>query len=547
MKEIQNENALQKQGNITYLSVDEFEELMRRYKAGDTSVLELMVNDYQNLITWEINNFALRFKNVFGMDYIRDELNSFLIRKINSYTPTEGGSFIKYFIVCLKYHMVDLRRELNEYLRTIEKTTSFDNAGGGLDEYYSLDEKLIDKGFDYEESINDLIDRDDISRLKEKIIPALPKNYRDVIEKFYFQNYSIKDIADELSLNRSTVCYRLKEARELMRKLINKDWKNLIISNASDKHQYKRLNKVLPVLQFASKYLDLENEFANSLSAEHKFIFLNYIYNYDGTNVNAIANAIGKNKQYVNDACGMIVKKLEYAVEKKKDINLLLSKVGGREVLDDIATLLDDAHRTILYDYVLSLDYFAQSKVCQKLEVGRGSVPSLKNALFNKINYVLTRKKMAEEFTEMNGGEEFLLEVFGRTLKEKHFYVLANFIMGYHYLSGQEFSRSMGEGRDYALQAETAIIRNLDKFYDRKEYIDGLIERAGGADEVDKKIVSKLNALEKKVFLDYTISYAPIAQDKIAKEFKVTKSTVAKLNDNFLKELQKLVNERQFS
>ena len=48
-------------------------------------------------------------------------------------------------------------------------------------------------------------------------IQSLPFRYRNIIHLFYYEKYSIKEIADILSISESAVKMRLKRAKEKLR------------------------------------------------------------------------------------------------------------------------------------------------------------------------------------------------------------------------------------------------------------------------------------------------------------------------------------------
>lgn len=58
-----------------------------------------------------------------------------------------------------------------------------------------------------------------------KIVFTLPEKYRIPIHLFYYESYSIKEIADILDMPESTVKVRLKRGREKLSKILKKeDW-----------------------------------------------------------------------------------------------------------------------------------------------------------------------------------------------------------------------------------------------------------------------------------------------------------------------------------
>ena len=54
---------------------------------------------------------------------------------------------------------------------------------------------------------------------------ALPETYRSVIHLFYYEEYSVAEIADILGLPEATVKTRLKRGRDKLKKTLRKeDW-----------------------------------------------------------------------------------------------------------------------------------------------------------------------------------------------------------------------------------------------------------------------------------------------------------------------------------
>lgn len=58
-----------------------------------------------------------------------------------------------------------------------------------------------------------------------KVVLTLPEKYRIPIHLFYYEDYSIKDIATVLDLPESTVKIHLKRGRDKLSKILKKeDW-----------------------------------------------------------------------------------------------------------------------------------------------------------------------------------------------------------------------------------------------------------------------------------------------------------------------------------
>lgn len=57
----------------------------------------------------------------------------------------------------------------------------------------------------------------------EQEISRLPKEFKEVIILYYFQNLKIKEIAEILDINISLVKYRLSESKKMLKKSIDKE------------------------------------------------------------------------------------------------------------------------------------------------------------------------------------------------------------------------------------------------------------------------------------------------------------------------------------
>ena len=55
-------------------------------------------------------------------------------------------------------------------------------------------------------------------------VMALPSKYSIVIHLYYYKDYSIKEIAQQLKLNEGNVKVRLSRARQLLKKQLKENW-----------------------------------------------------------------------------------------------------------------------------------------------------------------------------------------------------------------------------------------------------------------------------------------------------------------------------------
>ena len=55
---------------------------------------------------------------------------------------------------------------------------------------------------------------------------SLPEKYRIVIHLYYYEDYSIREIAGVLKISESNVKVRLSRGRRLLRKTLKEDWED---------------------------------------------------------------------------------------------------------------------------------------------------------------------------------------------------------------------------------------------------------------------------------------------------------------------------------
>lgn len=57
-------------------------------------------------------------------------------------------------------------------------------------------------------------------------VMGLPEKYRIVIHLFYYEDYTIREIAEILRVSESNVKVRLTRARAMLRKILQEEWEN---------------------------------------------------------------------------------------------------------------------------------------------------------------------------------------------------------------------------------------------------------------------------------------------------------------------------------
>lgn len=80
------------------------------------------------------------------------------------------------------------------------------------------------------------------SMLIKGLIPNLPKKYADVLTLRHIKNYSYQDIADELDVNLNTIKSRIRQARLLVCKITNKEFKYLDSLDTLEQLEESKIN-----------------------------------------------------------------------------------------------------------------------------------------------------------------------------------------------------------------------------------------------------------------------------------------------------------------
>ena len=57
-------------------------------------------------------------------------------------------------------------------------------------------------------------------------VQKLPIKYRSVVHLYYYEDYSIKEIADILKLRETTVQTQLMRARKKLKEILKEDWQD---------------------------------------------------------------------------------------------------------------------------------------------------------------------------------------------------------------------------------------------------------------------------------------------------------------------------------
>lgn len=118
----------------------------------------------------------------------------------------------------IQYHLKRLDFQSEEHIRAWLIRVTIDKAKNAARTFWwrhrtSLEETMAALTFDDQES----------ERLFEAVI-ALPQKYRIVVHLFYYEDYSVHEMAELLSLSESNVKTRLSRARAMLRDTLKEVW-----------------------------------------------------------------------------------------------------------------------------------------------------------------------------------------------------------------------------------------------------------------------------------------------------------------------------------
>ena len=118
----------------------------------------------------------------------------------------------------IQYHLKKLDFQSEEHIRAWLIRVTINKAKNAARTFWrrhrtSLEETMAALTFDDQES----------ERLFETVM-ALPQKYRIVVHLFYYEDYSVHEMAELLSLSESNVKTRLSRARAMLRDTLKEVW-----------------------------------------------------------------------------------------------------------------------------------------------------------------------------------------------------------------------------------------------------------------------------------------------------------------------------------
>lgn len=146
----------------------------------------------------------------------------------------QGNLFVAAFQICknredaedvvqdtfLQYHLSKKEYESEEHIRAWLLRVAINKAKNVNLTFWRRNKQSLE---DYMEDLT--FETKEDSDLFEAVL-ALPEKYRMVIHLFYYEDYSVKEIAGVLKVSESNVKVRLSRGREMLRETLKEEWED---------------------------------------------------------------------------------------------------------------------------------------------------------------------------------------------------------------------------------------------------------------------------------------------------------------------------------
>lgn len=181
--------------------------------------VQQLVGKNRRLVDYMVNRYLKRY-HVGNME--RDDLVSWgtmgLINAARAYDPSRGTAFST--LACRAIERMIVRGVSREWRADqAGRTVSLDELISGSGE--EGDDRFIDQLASGDDLEQDLVDRQRIVDLREAI-RQLPPEKQQIIERHFFREESVKDIAADLGLTRQGVYSREKAIFRELRESLNR-------------------------------------------------------------------------------------------------------------------------------------------------------------------------------------------------------------------------------------------------------------------------------------------------------------------------------------
>ncbi|WKS94651.1 RNA polymerase sigma factor [Riemerella columbina] len=148
---------------------------------------------------------------------------SFVMKKVKNETEADEITVNVFSKVLAKLELYDPNFQFKTWVLTIAQNTIIDHWRKKNKDTETTTEYLSDPKNEWVKSPEELLISDEEEKEIIKIIESLDIHYQDIIRLRFFEEKSIKEIAEQLSLSISNTKVRIMRAKKLLAELLKKD------------------------------------------------------------------------------------------------------------------------------------------------------------------------------------------------------------------------------------------------------------------------------------------------------------------------------------
>jgi RNA polymerase sigma-70 factor (ECF subfamily) len=177
-------------------------------------------NEYKPKLTWHLSNIT---QNTETAEDFADEAFLQGLNKLDTYNIQKGA--IHTWIFTIGKNLVFKEIKENQKIQSISIDKEYDDNITISD--YLSDDDIVTESIQDQETITK-------ANLCKNAIYNLPPKYKEVLILREIENLSYNDISEKLSRNLSTVKSQIKKGREILRKKLEKKFKNINENGIAD-------------------------------------------------------------------------------------------------------------------------------------------------------------------------------------------------------------------------------------------------------------------------------------------------------------------------
>lgn len=171
--------------------------LIRGIKKGEQKSLEMLIDKYYNYVFTIVYNITADFIEIEDIEEICADVFISLWNNAHKIDPTY--------------------KELKPYIAAIARNVAKNLLKAIKNMNLSLDEEIIFIG---NNEVEKKVLNDELSQILNECVSNLEEPDKEIIIRYYFFYEKVKDIAEELNINESTVKTKLFRSREKLKNMV---------------------------------------------------------------------------------------------------------------------------------------------------------------------------------------------------------------------------------------------------------------------------------------------------------------------------------------